>query len=317
MKPPSFTAINYSLRPSKTIQRGLVFDGLRRLQDKLQWRNAAYIGFGSIWFTDFILAHKILGIKRMVSIEQNLIGFRRARFNRPYRFVEVKRGTSDVVLPSLLGQARFVNTPTLLWLDYDCEVKESIVEELRAVVAEAKDDSVILVTVDTSEKRYGANPRQILERLAELFGSRSTRHLTRSDVAGLQLSTTIGELLLTLLDNASRRASKPNPSIRAFHLPYQDKASMVTIGSVFPHEALTKEIRQSMLRRDWPGFVTEPIVAPHLTSKEVAVLQAAVPGRGNLTRSDVRELGFDLEEEQLRAFEEHYRHYPTFAQILS
>ena len=54
----SFNIVNYSLRPSKSIQRQIIFDGVRTLQ--LNWAHdqAVYIGLGSVWFTDFIMAHK-------------------------------------------------------------------------------------------------------------------------------------------------------------------------------------------------------------------------------------------------------------------
>jgi hypothetical protein len=65
---PSFDAVNYSLRPSKSIQRQLVFAGVRALQDSLDPAQV-YVGFGSIWFTDFVMAHKMLRIDDMVSIE--------------------------------------------------------------------------------------------------------------------------------------------------------------------------------------------------------------------------------------------------------
>lgn len=71
---PSFDAINYSLRPSKSIQTQLVFDGVRLLQDRLDLERLTYVGFGSIWFTDFVLAHKILRIDDMGSIEGDDIG---------------------------------------------------------------------------------------------------------------------------------------------------------------------------------------------------------------------------------------------------
>lgn len=74
----SFDSVNYSLRPSKSVQRGLVFEGLRAVSNSVDLRNAVYIGFGSIWFTDFVMAHKVLNIDDMVSIEANEIGFRRA-----------------------------------------------------------------------------------------------------------------------------------------------------------------------------------------------------------------------------------------------
>lgn len=317
MNKPSFTAVNYSLRPSKTIQRSLVFDGLRRLQEILTWDNAAYLGFGSIWFTDFILAHRTLGLERMISVEENLIGFRRATFNRPYKFVQVIRGKSFDVLPKVFAQARFRNTPTILWLDYDSELSESIIDELRWAVDNAKDDSVLLVTVDATEKLYGITSRQRLDRLTQLFGERSTRSLDRDQVSDIKLSETLGSLIMSLFKNYSRRIAKQNAIVPAFQIPYQDKASMVTIGAVFPRQELFRRTREKVQAPSWGGFVTDPIVAPHLTSKEVAVLQGNLPSRDPLTRQNIRDLGFDLEIDQLRVFQEHYRRYPTFAQVLS
>jgi hypothetical protein len=51
--------------------------------------------------------------------------------------------------------------------------------------------------------------------------------------------------------------------------------------------------------------------------REAAVLQSLLPCRTKLTRTDVQNLGFDLEDEQIEAFEIYYRQYPAFAQIVS
>ena len=53
----SFDSVNYSIRPSKSVQRGIVFQGLRRIFDVMDLGNTIYVGFGSIWFTDFVQAH--------------------------------------------------------------------------------------------------------------------------------------------------------------------------------------------------------------------------------------------------------------------
>ena len=60
---PSFDVVNYSLRPNKSIQRTIVFEAVSILQGWLRLENLLYIGFGSIWFTDFQLAHKFLRVK--------------------------------------------------------------------------------------------------------------------------------------------------------------------------------------------------------------------------------------------------------------
>lgn len=317
MRDPTFTAINYSLRPSKTIQRGLVFEGLRRLQEHLDWRHASYVGFGSIWFTDFLIAHKILRLSHMVSIEANQIGYRRAKFNRPYSFVRVRYGYSYDVLPPLFQQVRFQKYPSIIWLDYDQEIGEGIIDELRNIAEIATPDSVLITTFDASEKHYGADPDQILIRLEELFGYNATHRLTKADVRGIKLAQTLATLTSRLLSNATRRISKLNPCIPAFQVVYKDKASMVTVGATFPRPENVKSVAKCVSAADWPGFVAEPVIAPHLTSKEVSVLQSKLPAAKNMSRSLIQELGFDLEDDQIQAFRNFYRHYPTFAQIIS
>ncbi len=69
MDTPSYRKINYRVRPAKSIQRKMLCDALLRLSFFEPVENYRYVGFGSTTFTDFILFHKILGIKDMISIE--------------------------------------------------------------------------------------------------------------------------------------------------------------------------------------------------------------------------------------------------------
>lgn len=41
----SFDSVNYSIRPSKSVQRGIVFQGLRRIFEVMDLSNAIYAGF--------------------------------------------------------------------------------------------------------------------------------------------------------------------------------------------------------------------------------------------------------------------------------
>ena len=91
----SFDVVNYSLRPSKAIQRRLVFEGIRKLQLSLGLDRLLYVGLGSVWFADFTLAHQLLDVRDMISLEENEIGFSRARFNAPYATVQVRHGSTS------------------------------------------------------------------------------------------------------------------------------------------------------------------------------------------------------------------------------
>ena len=92
----------------------MLCEALRRLiifSDLTEYR---YIGFGSTFFTDFLLIHKSLGLKDLVSIEERKQDEKRFRFNCPYGCVDLKFGKSNNVLPGLKWDKK-----TILWLDYE------------------------------------------------------------------------------------------------------------------------------------------------------------------------------------------------------
>src|SRR5260221_1977186 len=96
----SYEKFDYSLRPNKRTQRKMIFDALARYIAVFSKRRFGYVGFGSMWFADFLYAHRRLGVKSLVSIEKTE-GYRRALFNRPFKCVPVIEGDSYVGLPSL------------------------------------------------------------------------------------------------------------------------------------------------------------------------------------------------------------------------
>src|SRR5688572_5058812 len=96
----SYEKFNYALRPNKRTQGKMIFEALARYLSAFPKRRFGYVGFGSMWFADFLHAHRRLGLTALVSIELEA-GYRRAVFNRPFKCVRVVEGNSSVVLPSL------------------------------------------------------------------------------------------------------------------------------------------------------------------------------------------------------------------------
>src|SRR5687768_13986003 len=96
---PSYQKFNYRLRPAKNIERKMMSELFERLQHFAPLREYQYVGFGSIYFADYALFHKRLGIGRMISIEGNVKDEERVRFNSPYRFIDIRMGLSFEVLP--------------------------------------------------------------------------------------------------------------------------------------------------------------------------------------------------------------------------
>src|SRR5258708_2057356 len=91
----------------------MLVESIRRLSEFAMVDSYRYIGFGSTYFSDFILFHKSLGIRNMISIERDISNRPRFEFNRPYNCIRMLFGESSELLPTLAW-----NTKTILWLVY-------------------------------------------------------------------------------------------------------------------------------------------------------------------------------------------------------
>ena len=312
----SFDAINYSLRPNKTIQRHLIFNGVLKISNCIDLNDLVYIGFGSVWFTDFSAAHKILGVDDMISIESNETGYCRAKFNRPYSTVRVVHGMSGDILPTLRDDDSLRGRPWMLWLDYDGAFEESVMDDLRWVVENAPQNSILIVSANGHEMTYGAAPDRV-ERLRDLFGAVVPDDLPKSACKDHRMQQTLANLALDFLRSAAADLGRPGGFVPSFRVVYKDGAPMVTVGGVLPAKGAAAITKDLVTDATWKGMPTAPILAPHLTIREAASLQSLLPNKMKLTREDVHQLGFDLEEEQISAFEEYYNLYPSFVQIVS
>jgi hypothetical protein len=313
---PSFDIVNYSLRPSKSIQRQIVFAGVRELQSNLDLERLVYLGFGSIWFTDFLMAHKLLGVDDMVSIESHEIGYVRAVFNSPYATVRVKHGISGIILPTLYGDEIIGQRPWLIWLDYDYEFNESVRDDVRSLVENAPANSIVIFTFNGRESKYGtAQERPV--RLRELFGAVVPDDLSKASCKDEKMQETLANLALDYMQAVAADLSRPGGFIPAVRVIYKDSAPMVTVGGVLPAKGAARTTVDVVGRHVWPCRPEKPIVAPHLTMREATLLQSQLPKAAPLSREVVRGLGFDLDDAQIETFQLYYKQYPAFAQIIA
>ena len=312
----SFDVVNYSLRPSKNIQRQIVFDGIRILKSKLELADMVYIGLGSIWFTDFVMAHKSLDIRDMVSMESDDIGYSRADFNKPYATVRVRHGHSSQVLAELYEDENFHTRPWVVWLDYDSHLDEVLRDDIRSVIEKSPENTVFLVTFNGRDNLYGhANERT--SRLRDLFGAVVPDELPKERCKGDQMQDTLADLTIDFMKSIVAESTRQGGFAPAFRTIYEDTTPMVTVGGFMP------SIEKSGMAKcviDDKTLKCRPeghIVAPLLTIREAAILQSLLPTTDGLSRDIVRSIGFDLEDDQIETFEKYYREYPIFAQIVA
>lgn len=312
----SFNSVNYSLRPSKSIQRSLVFSSIQKLQNVIDLDQAIYVGFGSVWFSDFIGAHKILKIRDMISIESNDIGYTRACFNRPYKTVEIEHGLSTDVLPRILAKPHYAHRPWILWLDYDQTLDEGRRLDLQWAIEHLPQNSVLLTTFSASGGPYG-RPVSRPERLRTLFGDVVPDDLSRGHCSEEELPTTLAQYALDYMSSVAAEIARPGGFLPAISIPYKDGTPMVTVGGVLPARGAVPAAQAEIASQAWQGRFNGLLEAPHLTIKEATAMQAMLPTNEPLDRAQIQALGFDLDAQQIEIFGHYYQLYPAFAQVIS
>lgn len=318
----SFLSINYSLRPNKVIGRKIIFNTLGLLTDRLKLRDARYIGMGSIWFVDFIMAHRMLGIAKMISIEASEEGHARASFNAPFGCITVKHGYTEHVLPTL----GLDNHSNVVWLDYDTPIDGSAKADIETLVETCKEGSVLLVTINASAKDLakrikpneplGVDLGEFQGYLDEKLGDDGPRGLAKDDVTEAHFPNVARSTLANMIDGALRRSGRPLRFVKVLDFAYRDSTTMVTVGGVLVSEKAANAVTRLMDVAKWPGIIKNTIRVPHLTLREKLSLDRLLPSPRPPTVGNVRrKAGFPLSAADIKAYHEYYSYYPTFAEL--
>jgi hypothetical protein len=314
---PSFDVVNYALRPNKNVERKLVFSSLRELDRRFDLSGHRYVGLGSVWFVDFVLAHKSLGITDMVSIERDQIGHRRAEFNRPLSCIQVLLGETSAILPDVECDDK----PLLLWLDYDSGIGGSALQDIANVLPKLQPGSVFVVTLsakkDDLELTDGAgqqpSPEEVLRGLAGdlVPAALPSRRLRQSDYPRL-----VAEIVSNQFESIALRTRGEASWVQLFDIEYVDSTPMVTVGGFVSTPTTAAEVQHIVASERWRGKQSAPIALPPLTIKEKMALDSLLPSPTPPTQQRVHRLGFALRQEQIVAYHRHYRDYPVFGEMI-
>lgn len=314
----SFKRIDYSLRPAKHAERRMLCDVFRRLRPFGRIEDYVYVGFGSLWFSDFILMHRALGIKSMISIEQSEDARDRIEDNKPFR-IPVDYRKSEEALPTLdWARKQFV------WLDYDDPLAPGMLLDMRTVARRASSGTVLSVTVQcmkANEAKYEIDaasgiPKDI-DNFISVFGRERVKLGTKSDqLFGWQFGSLSRSILLQELvtELAVRNAASDGPRFDfkiICEIEYEDDAKMTTIVGIF-YSADDLEIVNQC---HFDGLDFLPVVAgpvrikvPKLTAREFRKLESQLP----LSEGVELELG-TIPLSEARSFAKLYRYFPNFA----
>lgn len=318
----SFERIDYSLRPAKHAERRMLCDIFRRLRPFGRIEEYVYVGFGSVWFADFALFHRALGIKKMISIEAVEDAQQRIEDNRPFRIPVDFRHSRDA-LPDLDWARK-----QFLWLDYDDPLSLDMLLDMRTVARRATSGTLLAITVQCSKAPQLAQADQdpapgaptALQRFLGAFGRNRVPHDAGEDdfrgwPFGLLSRKMLSQEIMGELASRNSGAAQAKMVFQPIcEFEYEDGAKMTTLVGIFHLEEDLQKFEQCNFNS--LDFLPEPkkkvrIAIPKITAREFKKLESQLPltpDNGEL------ELG-SIPATEARHFATMYRYLPNFAVV--
>jgi len=324
---PSFEEVHYLLRPAKNVQRKMICEALARLEFLRPITEYQYVGFGSVYFGDFLLFHRRLGIDKMTTIEGDLTAEDRVWFNKPFDCIKVKMGFSTTQLDKIDVDLQ----PNIIWFDYDGVLNEFMRVDVRSLAASAAPCSIIMVTIDARWKAMvkkvdsveAPNPEEYKalsypEKIAQLTGDK--RFLRGENLVGDGFAETCRESIQAEVENGvaerNRVLAESDDADRIqfrqlFNFRYQDQAEMMTFGwLVYAESDAAKVGAAGFDKLDYyrEGKNYFRIIAPKLTFHEVRAMNRYLP------TDDLAAIKVPVSDEYKSDYKKIYRYFPSFTE---
>lgn len=307
----SYLKVSYDLRPAKQIERRMLIDAFHRLSSAgFPISDYRYTGMGSVYFVDFIMFHKLLGIKKLLSVEWDETIEKRVRFNRPFKEIEVEVGRPiGEVIPTLSSSEQHI-----LWLDYDDILRREHLVDVALAASTLPPGSILLVTVDI-EPPPGAGPAEwrahFEEQAEEYLGKKpNANDYSLSEIPALNAHI-VGQAI-----NQGMAGRRGVTFVPLFNFIYRDGNQMLTVGGMVATAADKRKIQRSGIERVtyYRGSFDSAsyrIRVPKLTRKERLYLDKAMPCADGWLPEE-----FELSPDDVNAYREVYRFFPAYAEML-
>jgi len=284
-----------------------------------------YVGFGSVWFSDFVLFHRTLGVRKMLSIEKSTASRDRFVDNSPFK-IDFDFRPSSQALPDVDYSSR-----QFIWLDYDDPLSLGMLGDAAIVASRAASGTLLAISVQCSrapeialaekELALDENAAGPEERFRQTFGAdRVPANLTREDLAGWPFGELSRSMLYAEIEKAvaARKLVQPDTAVTATRIvdfEYEDGAKMTTIVVLFCSDAERHCFAAAAMNGlDFRSTDGSPVYipTPKLTLKEFRFLERQLP----LAQGAELQIGH-IPPGEAREFAKMYRYFPNFAIVES
>lgn len=316
----SFEQIDYTLRPSKQVERKLIIEILLALRSAgYDISKYNYLGLGSVFYVDFILFHKFLNINQMTCIEKENIE-NRMKFNKPYEFIDLIMCSISDFVPKINSDLQH-----FVWLDYDGSLTPEDLEDAANLFVNLKDGSFIIITVNAEIDSYRPKDidftkmdipgirKEIAKNLENQFGehvgSIEKKNLTRKNFPKVLARIFDSQLKSTLVSRLDDRF------LQLVNFTYQDGAKMITFGGLLDHKNKILDLKTSNIFDPISvntNLIPFEISIPPLTPHEKHWINQNLDSINN----KVKQIELEIPQILLKNYLKFYKHCPAFHEII-
>ena len=306
MNPPP-----YHLRPNKAVDRFIMIEAIRRLEQFGSLSQYTYYGLGGPYLEDFRILYELCKDLGMVSIEIDKEIFKRQQFHLPCSTVLL----NNIDLFDFIDDYDSNGKKSIFWLDYTNLTNRNF-ECFKLLLNKVAPGSVVKISLRAQAKDYLKDPETFRDTFQDLMPDPNINIPWKSKK--------YAKLIQDMLQVASQQALPGQldymfQPINSFF--YSDGTEMLTLSGI-----ICSRIDKAKFRRgfeDWE-FANldweEPtaIDVPILSTKERLHLQDRLPCSEPTGETLLTALGHSLgrnEERtktQLKQYSEFHRYYPYF-----
>lgn len=306
----SYLKVHYELRPAKQVERRMLADSFQLLLRDFPLRDYQYTGMGSVYFIDFILFHRMLGISNMLSVEYSTKVAKRVEFNKPFDCVRTKIAPIGDVIPSLSKDLQHI-----LWLDYDGVLEQGHLADISSAATFLSAGSILLITVDVEPPTKTDEPKDWCSYFKEQTGDFFDETLPLSEFAESKIPLRNVEYVVSAIK--SGLVGRPHVElIPMFNFVYKDGHTMLTLGGMIGTPTDREKVLGNRLAKTtyFRKSFTDPqcvIRVPRFTRKERMFLDKFMPCADDWLPQE-----FEVSPESITAYREIYRYCPSYAELL-
>lgn len=319
--------INYLFRPAKNIERKMLCEALSRLSIISDVKHYQYVGFGSVYFADFTLFHKQLGIQKLISIECEEEMETRVRFNQPYSCINVMLGRSNDILP----EVDWSNNKSILWLDYTEALKGYMFKDMATFFQRALSGSIFIISVNVDLRESDGNGKTKSEKVKnrlnkdtdvrkKIIGSFFEKDLTKNDYYTIIRNIINSETNEIITERNKIEAQDKFSYKQMFNILYQDGQAMLTVGGILFSDKDNDKLEQINFRNlDFimPDENRFEIQVPNLTYREIHALDKYLPDFN--INPEAKEKAFEelkgvVSDDAINKYAKIYRYYPNYTE---